>query len=127
VIVSQVVVDDVSNVGRAIWAAGSDTVPDRTQNFLAGFAGFDFRNSLDDATDGFFTHSFFPLVGIQYLAIGAPPNETSVGDLGPLTARSGTQQFYIEGLNVSVLPVPAAAWLIASALGVLGWIRRKSG
>jgi len=126
VTVSQIIVDDVSNFGRAIWAGGNDAAPDLTQNFLGAFAGFEFRNSVDDATDGFFTHSFSPLVGIQYLAIGAPPNATEVGDLGPLTGRPGGQQFYIEGLNVSVVPVPAAAWLFASALGMLGWMRRKS-
>jgi len=126
VTVSQIIVDDVSNFGRAIWAGGNDAAPDLTQNFLGAFAGFDFRNSIDDATDGFFTHSFSPLVGIQYLAIGAPPNATEVGDLGPLTGRAGGQQFYIEGLNVSVVPVPAAVWLFASALGMLGWMRRKS-
>jgi hypothetical protein len=27
--------------------------------------------------------------------------------------------------NVGVIPIPAAAWLFGSALGLLGWIRRK--
>jgi hypothetical protein len=29
--------------------------------------------------------------------------------------------------GVAVIPIPAAAWLFASALGLLGWIRTKSG
>ena len=29
-------------------------------------------------------------------------------------------------LTASVVPIPAAAWLFGSALGVLGWIRRKA-
>jgi hypothetical protein len=28
--------------------------------------------------------------------------------------------------NVAVIPVPAAVWLFGSALGVLGWLRRKA-
>ncbi len=28
--------------------------------------------------------------------------------------------------NVGVIPVPAAVWLFGSALGLLGWIRRKA-
>lgn len=29
------------------------------------------------------------------------------------------------GLEVSVIPIPAAAWLFGSALGALGWVRRR--
>jgi len=29
--------------------------------------------------------------------------------------------------DLAVIPLPAAAWLLASALGVLGWIRRRTG
>ena len=29
-------------------------------------------------------------------------------------------------VNEAVVPVPAAAWLFGSALGLLGWIRRKA-
>lgn len=29
------------------------------------------------------------------------------------------------GVGVGVIPIPAAAWLFASALGVLGWVRRR--
>jgi hypothetical protein len=28
--------------------------------------------------------------------------------------------------DISVVPVPAAVWLFGSALGLLGWIRRKA-
>lgn len=31
----------------------------------------------------------------------------------------------IDDMTVSTVPVPAAAWLFGSALGLLGWIRRK--
>jgi hypothetical protein len=29
-------------------------------------------------------------------------------------------------LNITPVPIPAAAWLFASAVGLLGWVRRKS-
>ena len=30
-------------------------------------------------------------------------------------------------ITLTIVPVPAAAWLFASALGVLGWTRRSGG
>jgi hypothetical protein len=32
----------------------------------------------------------------------------------------------ISVVNSSVVPVPGAVWLFGSALGVMGWVRRKS-
>ena len=29
-------------------------------------------------------------------------------------------------VNLNSVPVPAAVWLMGSALGLLGWIRRKA-
>ena len=31
-----------------------------------------------------------------------------------------------ETMTFQVVPVPAAAWLFGSALGLLGWVRRRS-
>ena len=125
VTVSQVIVDDESNFGRAIWVAGSNTAPDLAQDFVAAFAGYSFINSNDDNQDGFFTHTYAPLQGIQYLVVGTPPDSNLIGDLGPLTGGEPSIQFHIEGLNIAPVPVPAAAWLFTSALGLLGWSRRK--
>jgi len=33
----------------------------------------------------------------------------------------------LNGASISVVPVPAAAWLFASALGFMVWMRRRSG
>lgn len=119
---SQVIVDDVSNYGRSIWVAGGNTAPDFSGDFLSAFSGYTFINSEDDATDGFFTHNIGPLNNASYIAIGTPPR---IGDLGPILDGS-TDQFYIEGLNVTQVPVPAAVWLFGSGLlGLIGIARRK--
>jgi hypothetical protein len=34
--------------------------------------------------------------------------------------------YYISEANISAVPVPAAVWLFGSALGFLGWMRRKT-
>jgi len=33
----------------------------------------------------------------------------------------------IDNLTYQVVPVPAAAWLFGSAIGLLGWVRRRTG
>jgi hypothetical protein len=127
--VSQVIVDDVSNFGRAIWAAGGSTAPDLSQDFRTAFATFDFRSSNDDAGDGFFTHTFTPLQSIQYLAVGTPFDASLVdasADLGDVPRGESRIEFYLEGLNITPVPVPAAVWLFGSGLlALIGISRRK--
>jgi len=58
-----------------------------------------------------------------------------VGDLSVLGATSAleflsdsgtTDNYYIDMANINVVPVPAAVWLFGSALGLLGWMRRRA-
>ncbi len=127
--VLQVIVDDVSNFGRAIWTAGGATAPDLSQDFRTAFGGFDFRSSVDDAGDGPFTHTFAPLQSIQYLAVGTPFDASLVdagADLGGVPRGESLIQFYLEGLNITPVPVPAAVWLFGSGLlSLIGIARRK--
>jgi len=52
-------------------------------------------------------------------------------NLSATTLANGERAFIQKkaggiGLEVSVVPVPAAVWLFGSALGMLGWMRRRS-
>jgi hypothetical protein len=123
--ISQVIVDDVSNFNRDIWVAAGDTAPDLSGGFLDAFSGYTIINSSDDATDGFFTHSFASIQDISYLAIGAPPRD-EIGNLGLVTSVNHSTQFYIQGLTINAVPIPAAAWLFGSGLfGLVCMASRK--
>jgi len=37
-----------------------------------------------------------------------------------------TDNYYITQATLNVIPVPAAAWLFGSALGLLGWLRKRA-
>jgi hypothetical protein len=39
--------------------------------------------------------------------------------------HQGFEAFAIDNVTVNVVPVPAAVWLFASGLGLLGWLRRR--
>lgn len=50
----------------------------------------------------------------------------SFGGVDAGLAGGSAQHFVLDDLNVnvSVVPIPASAWLFASGLGLLGWMRR---
>lgn len=46
---------------------------------------------------------------------------------GPREMYIGEGVADIDDINVAAVPVPAGAWLFGSALGALGWVRRRCG
>lgn len=60
--------------------------------------------------------SFFDItVRIDFIGAGG----------GPLAGRSGSTTGTYRFQAIAPVPVPAAAWLFGSALGMLGWARRR--
>jgi len=58
-----------------------------------------------------------------------------IGDLSSIGASTflifnsqagATDNYYISGVDVNIVPIPAAVWLFASALGLVGWMRKRA-
>lgn len=98
------------------------------------------------ASDGTIVDLVFTSIGIDYLNLFAGSTVVLAG--GVSTAADGAPSgpgvvpqsvFGFTGLSTtgptppaldiefSVVPLPAGIWLLGSALGLLGWIRRRSG
>lgn len=43
-----------------------------------------------------------------------------------MTSSTGNTMYVLEGTTIAPIPVPAAVWLFGSALGLLGWVRRRA-
>jgi len=88
------------------WGAGSDTLVQDSQNLMFGFLAVDQPGGID--------------------APAGPFDPDALGNYQ--FAISVTDGFFpIESvaIEVNVVPVPAAVWLFGSALGILGWMRRR--
>ncbi len=48
------------------------------------------------------------------------------GDSLLLSIQTGNNSIYEVAITTAVVPVPAAVWLFGSALGLLGWMRRRT-
>jgi hypothetical protein len=57
------------------------------------------------------------------LDIGYDPTFTSF--TGKFIGQTANNSLVYANLNSAAVPVPAAVWLLGSALGMLGWVRRR--
>ena len=70
-------------------------------------------------------------VSTTFTGTGSPQTISLDNDWTGLTSVVFDPQYYsdlghvIDNIEVSVVPVPATAWLFGSALAGLGWIKRK--
>ena len=101
------------NINNAIIAQGGNpttlnTVQD-SQNLMFGFLASSIPNLIDPPT----LASFNPNALGEY--------NFYLGFQKPNTPFTG-----LVGIDVNVVPVPAAFWLLGSAVGLLGWVRRKA-
>jgi len=63
------------------------------------------------------------LDGTKYRLLGTV--NAAGGDSIQLQAQTGNNSIYKVDLTTAAIPVPAAVWLFGSALGLLGWMRRR--
>lgn len=61
----------------------------------------------------------FTSISMSFVADGSQSTIEFAG------TNSGWNGFYIDNVDVSVVPIPAAMWLFGSALGLMGVMRRK--
>jgi len=124
--VSQVITGAISNLPDNLWIAGSTRAPDLNADFLTAFANYSFINSPDPLAGP--VHDFATLTGIRYLAIGVMPFQGDLGatTYGPINAVTSSSGFYIDGINLTAVPLPAAVWLFISGLaGLWGFVGRQ--
>ena len=76
---------------------------------------------------GGFDHTIAISITADELAINPGTGGTNWSSFPSAPVSSGAPVWnYWSGLSVTVVPIPAAVWLFASALGVLGWVRHKT-
>ncbi len=101
----------------------------------------DYLYRINPVTGALTTIARMGIVDIDALAFGTDgflygaDSDVNAADLyrinpasGALTNLGSTGVYGLNGLavNLPAVPIPAAAWLFGSALGVMGWMRRKS-
>jgi hypothetical protein len=59
------------------------------------------------------------------LDVGAGTHRLGFVSLNDFDPYGGTE-LLIDNVSASVVPIPAAVWLFGSALGMLGWMKRKA-
>lgn len=81
--------------------------------------------SHDNGLDGLYFDTNLCAGGDLALCGGLPVAEGIVRIV--MTSESGATMYVVTGtIAGNVVPVPAAVWLFGSALGLLGWVRRRA-
>jgi hypothetical protein len=65
------------------------------------------------------------IVGLELADLNGYPRDFEVQLFNPTYFSQYMGRGRIDALSISTVPLPAAAWLLGSALGVLGWMRRR--
>ena len=122
--VSQIIAD-TSVANSHVWLAGGlGAVPDFSTDFLATLTALGVQISLDDKSGSEFAHDLTGFNDIDFLLVGTTPFDNTYGPL----PDQGTSNFGFARMTLgpAIIPIPATVWLFGSALGLLGWIRRKT-
>lgn len=124
---SQIIMDYNVSFSTDIWIAGGNTAPDLSGSFLSAFNGYSVINSTGAVTTlPLYEQTFTPLQNVTYIAIGVSPY-TNIGDLGPVKSTSHRSSLFIQQLDLTQVPIPAALWLFCSGiLGFVGIAKRRS-
>jgi len=109
---------------------------------FSGCGGYSFgANFVDESTTTYSGTSVSQTIGGDDVSLGSPRDISAfdfqlmkwdgstlvIGNGLPLIPGGGGVQLCFGSVeaNCQVVPVPAAAWLFGSALGILGWTRRR--
>ena len=124
---------DVPSLQNAVWNKSADPLLSLSNgtdfNFIgASFAGFKGYESDTITVNGYNNGSFIGTVSAALSTDGSfsvlAANLNGVDQLDFITGTTGT--WLMDNFEYVAVPVPAAAWLFGSSLGLLGWIRRRT-
>jgi probable HAF family extracellular repeat protein len=116
-----------SGIGSKIWSANDAGV----------LVGYDQITAGNIVNDGNLTRAFVALDGVNMVHLDSLVDLTGTGLVALSEAYDVNANGDIVGVGVTAtgerqafvltaVPVPAAVWLFGSALGALGWMRRKA-